>query len=260
VIELNIKANMSGVQRYVDQLGDKSRSALREAINGTIKWADTDVRREMRVVFDRPTRYTLQSLKLKFASTANLSGWLWFKERARDEDVRWAVAQIEGGQRAVKPMELRLQRAGIMPVGWHVVPGEAMPLDGFGNPSRGEISRILNVLGTFQEAGYNKANAATRDRLRKGNAKSYGFAYWVNKPGQGRVKHLAPGIYRRVYTGFGTSLKPMLIFVNRAKYRARLDFAGIVRRTVDRRFEGEFGKAFESIMRTGSASGVRRAR
>lgn len=260
-MKTSITHNFPQVVKALRDHGAGGRRAVREALNRTVEWAETDVRRELPKVFDRPVPYTLRALKVFYASTANLTAMLWFKQRSADQDKMWAAPQIEGGSRAMKPMELRLQRAGILPHGWMVMPGAAMPLDAYGNISRGEVSRILNVLGTYTEAGYNKANAKTRDRLRKGNAKKgvYGFAYWVNPiVGPRRQRHLQPGVYRRVYTAFGTSLKPMLIFVNRAHYRVRLPFGDIVERTTQRRFPAEFDKAMQSVLATGSASAVRR--
>jgi len=259
-VKIAIRHNFPQVQRALVQQGQKANGAIREALNRTAEWAATDVGREMRRVFDRPVPFTLRSLRVFYATTSKLEATLWFKQRSADQDKLWAVPQIEGGQRDMKPMELRLQRAGILPRGWHVVPGAAMPLDGFGNISRGEVSRILNVLGTYRESGYSKANAKTVARLRKGNEKkgAYGFAYWVNPIGAGRQPHLQPGVYRRVYTAFGTSLKPMLIFVQRAVYRRRLDFFAIVERTAERRFPAEFAKAMTSLRQTGSASALRR--
>ena len=261
-MKINVTSNLPDVKRWVSALNPRVNSATRQALNRTAEWAETDVRREMRKVFDRPVPFTLRSLKIGYAKTGpKPEATLWFKQRSKEEDKLWAVAQIVGGQRQIKPMELRMQRVGILPKGWFVVPGEAAPLDAYGNMSRGEISRILNVLGTYTEAGFNTANQKTRDRLRKGNAKKgqYGFAYWVNPvSGPRRQKHLLPGVYRRVYTAFGTSLKPMMIFVKKATYRPRLKFFVVVKATVARRFPGEFDKAMDSLLKTGSASGIRR--
>lgn len=260
-MQIKLDHNMPEVQRWVDGLGPKAFTAVREAINRTGEWAQTDVVRAMRRDFDRPVPFTLRSLRLFYAKTGpNPVAILWFRQRHADRDKLWARPQIEGGQRDLKPMELRLQRAGLMPKGWFIVPGDAAPLDAYGNMSPGEISRILNVLGTYTEAGYNKANSKTVARLRKGNAKKgvYGFEYWVNPVGPRQSRHLPPGVYRRVYTAFGTSLKPMMIFVSRARYRALLDFFGIVLATVRRRFPAEFDKAMQSLLKTGSASGLRR--
>ena len=262
-VRFNLTTNMPDVIRQIEAIGPKGKSVLRESMNRAGEWAQTDVTREMRKVFDRPVAFTLRSLRLYHASTTSMRVTLWFRQRTADADKPWAMPQIRGGERTMKPMELRLQRMGLLPLGWMVVPGAAAPMDAFGNMSRGEISRILNVLGTFTEGGYNKANAKTKERLRNGNAKKgvYGFEYFVNPAtGPGRQQHLLPGLYRRVYTRFGTSLKPMMVFVNGARYRARLDFFGIVRATMNRRIPSEFDKAMRSLLETGSASGLRRGR
>lgn len=259
-MKINITNNFPEVERYLRELGPKVNTAAREGVNRTAEWAETDVRRSMRQVFDRPVPFTLRSLRVFYASARKPDAVLWFRQRSQDADKLWANPQISGGSRDLKPMELRLQRIGLMPKGWFIVPGDAAPLDAYGNMSPGEISRILNVLGSYTESGFNKANIQTRQRLRKGNEKKgvYGFEYWVNPAGTGRVKHLLPGVYRRVYTAFGTSLKPMMIFVPRAQYRARLDFFGIVNRTVAQRFPAEFDKALRSLIATGSASTFRK--
>lgn len=259
-MKISIAHNFPSVMAQIDREGKGMRSAAREALNRSAEWAQTDVVREMRKVFDRPVPFTLRSLRVYYANTANMRVQLWFRQRTADEDKPWAMPQIAGTARDMKPMELRMQRVGILPAGWMVVPGAAAPLDAYGNMSRGEISRILNVLGTYTEEGFNKANDKTRARLRKGSAKKgvYGFAYWINPPGPKRQKHLLPGVYRRVYTAFGTSLKPMLIFIKGARYKARLDFFGITKRAFDKHFPAEFDKAVDSVLKTGSASGVRR--
>lgn len=259
-MKLSISDNFPDVQRQMARMGKAVPRAAREALNRTAEWAQTDVVRDMRKGFDRPVPFTLRSLRVYHASTANLTATLWFRQRSADADKLWAMPQIAGGDRSLKPMELRLQAIGILPKGWLIVPGAAAPMDAYGNMSAGEISRILNVLGSYTEAGYNKANDKTRTRLRKGNAKKnqYGFEYWVNPVGAGRRPHLLPGVYRRVYTSFGTSLKPMMIFVSRARYRMRLDFFGIVKRSADKHFPIEFDKAMKSLIQTGSASALRR--
>lgn len=259
-MQISIKDNFGDVQAWVRRLGPSVNTASREALNRTAEWGETDVRREMRKVFDNPVPFTLRSLRVFYASASKPEAVLWFRQRHQDADKLWARPQISGGQRDLKPMELRLQRIGIMPKGWFIVPGDAAPLDAYGNMSPGEISRILNVLGSYTESGFNKANIGTRKRLRKGNEKKgvYGFEYWVNPVGSTTARHLLPGVYRRVYTSFGTSLKPMMIFVERARYRARLNFFGVVNTTVQTRFPVEFDKALRSLIATGSASAFRK--
>lgn len=256
-MQIDIRNNFPEVQRYIESVGKQAAFAASVALNRSAEWAETDVRREMRKAFDRPTPYFLRSLRIVRSTKQNLRATVWFKENASDAELNTMVMpHIEGGDRRFKPMEMRLYRAGLLPAGWKVVPGEAATLDGFGNMSRGQISQILNVLGTFTEAGYNKANGKTAERLRKGNAKrgQYGFTYFVNRVGNPRGKHLQPGIYKRVYTGFGQAVQPVMVFVRATQYRQRLDFFGIVERRVNAQFPREFEVAFSAALRSASTT------
>ena len=251
---MQLKIELQGldnVLRAMEETPKKARYAAAKAINASAEWAETDVRKEMRRVFDRPTPWVLKSLRIKYAKPATMAAELAFKDSwsssAGETGGKTMIEpHVYGGNRAYKGMEVRLHRAGLLPNGWNAVPGGAAKLDAYGNMGLGQITQLLNVLGTYTEDGYNKANKATRERLAKGNAKKnlYGFVYWVNPVGSGQAKHLPPGVYQRVTTGFGSSLKPVLIFVERAKYRRRLDFYGIAQRVFEKRFPGEFDKAF----------------
>jgi len=252
MMQIRLQHNFPEVMRAIDRDGKQAAYAARVALNQAAKWAETDVRRAMRTEFHQPTPWFLRSLRIIYAYAGKLQAGLWFKDGGSADGEAMVLPHIEGSPRKHKPMELRLQRAGLLPRTWYVVPGAAADLDGNGNMSRGQISQMLNVLGTYTEGGYNKADARTRERLKRGNAKRgvYGFEYWVNPVGGKRAQHLPPGIYKRVQTGFGTSLKPVLIFVSRAMYRKRFDFYGIARKAFEERFPGEFEKAFEQAMRT----------
>lgn len=263
-MDIKVATNIAQVQKALQAQARQVPFALSVALNRTAEWSETNVRREMTKVFDRPTRYFLRSLRVKRATKTKLQATLWFKDDGgRMEAGAMVTPHIHGGTRDAKPMELRLERAGLMVAGWRAVPGGAADLDAFGNMSRGQISLVLNVLGAYMESGYNKANAATKARLAKGNVKKgqYGFEYFVNPGGplkgrgrlpaaSARMRHLLPGVYKRVATPFGSSLKPVLIFVRKATYKPRLDFFGIVQRTVDAKFPVEFDAAFDRAVRT----------
>ena len=259
-VTYRIQHNMPAVMRAVEQDAQQAKFATVVAMNKALAWAETDVRRDMRKTFDRPTAFFLRSLRSVRASwrAPKPEAVLWFKGSEADaSDVQsggeaMVVPHIHGGTRKRKPMEQRLIRAGLMPATYYSVPGAGADLDGHGNMSRGQVTQLLNVLGTYREAGYNKANAKTVERLKKGNAKKgiYGFEYWVNPVAGRRAQHLPPGVYKRFQTAFGTSLKPILIFVSRANYRRRFDFFGIAEKSFTKHFPGEFDRAFEQALRT----------
>lgn len=263
-MRINVSSNSKQVSAAIASASKQVPFALALALNKTGEAAIKDVQHVMRTTFDRPTPYFLRSLRLIRASKAQskIEATVWFKDKTAQSingEDSIVKPHVFGGDRQLKPMELRLQRAGLLPVGWRVVPGGGANLDAYGNISRGQVSQLLNVLNTYREAGYNKANAATRARLAKGNAKkgTYGFVYWVNpalRRDGAKGSHLPPGVYKRVTTGFGTSLKPVLIFVNRTRYQRRLDFFGIVGKSVDKNFGREFDTAFARALSTARLS------
>ena len=260
MMTINVTTNFSQVTAALATARKQVPFAMALALNRTGEAAIKEVQQDMRAQFDRPTPYFMRSLRLIRASKAQskIEATVWFKDktaRSINGEDSIVLPHVFGGDRQLKPMELRLQSAGLLPVGWRVVPGGGADLDSFGNMSRGQVSQLLNVLNTYKEAGYNKANDATRARLARGNVKkgTYGFVYWVNpalRRNGTKGSHLPPGVYKRVATAFGSSLKPVLIFVNRTRYKKRLDFFGIVGRSVSKNFGREFDVAFGRALST----------
>ena len=252
-MQLSIRTNFPEVQRALKKASSQVPFALSVAMNNTAEKAKAAMVKEMKRVFDRPTPFVLNSLRVKRSTKTKLVAELAYKDKNSAESSRSMVEpHVFTGKRHHKAMEARLFRAGLMPAGYSAVPGAAAKLDGYGNMSKGQISQVLNVLGTYREAGYNKADARTVARLAKGNAKRnvYGFVYWVNPVNSKRGGHLPPGVFQRVKTPFGSSLKPVLIFVREARYKKLLNFFEIVNQTVNREFPGEFNRAFDKAVAT----------
>lgn len=252
-MQIKVETNFANVRAAMQKAASQVPFAASVALNKTADAARRDVVDNMRNVFDRPTPWVLNSLRVKRSTKASLVAEVAFKDKNSVESSRSMIEpHVFSGKRRFKAMEVRLWKAGYLPDGWNAVPGEAANMDGFGNMSPGQISQLLNVLGTYTEAGYNKANERTVARLAKGNVKKnqYGFVYWVNRVGDPKGRHLQPGVYQRFTTAFGTSLKPVLIFVKRANYKARLPMYDLVNAAAAREFPGEFDKAFEQAMAT----------
>lgn len=252
-MQIKVSTNFTAVADAMRKAAGQVPYAASVALNKTAEFGRVAVVDDMRRVFDRPTPWVLNSLRVKRATKSMLVAEVAFKDKSSVESSRSMIEpHVFAGQRRFKAMEGRLLRAGMLPAGWNAVPGAAAKLDANGNMSRGQITQMLNVLGTYREAGYNKADARTRARLAKGNEKKgvYGFVYWVNPVGGQQARHLLPGVYQRVATPFGSSLKPVLIFVQRARYQARLPFYRLVDGAVARHFPTEFDKAFEAALKT----------
>jgi hypothetical protein len=250
-MKISVDHNTDVVRQALTRAASQVPYAMSVALNKTADESKAMVQASMRSVFDRPTPWVLNSLRVKRSTKTNLVAELAFKDIHSALSSRSMVEpHVMGGDRHFKAMEARLLRRGLIPKGWNVVPGAAASLDRYGNMSRGQISQLLNVLGTYTEAGYNKANDKTRARLAAGNVKKnqYGFEYFVSPVGKSR--HLQPGVYKRFTTAFGTSLKPILIFVRGVRYRKRLDFFEQVERSVNDRLATHFDAAFDAAVRT----------
>jgi len=61
---------------------------------------------------------------------------------------------------------------------------------------------------------------------------------------------LAPGIYERFAFGFGSAVRPVLLFVSHATYRKRLGFREAVAATFEQRFAANFDDALAKAIST----------
>lgn len=249
-MKITIDHNIPAVQAALAQSAKQVPFAMSKALNKTAEEGRVMVQDAMKSVFDRPTPWVLNSLRIKYATKRNLVAELAFKDIDSARSSRTMVEpHVEGGGRHFKVFEARLKAAGHVPKGWNIVPGKAATLDQFGNMSQSQIKQVLSLLVTNgpMPASWHK----NRSRLAAGNVKQnqYGFEYFVNPVG-GRNKKLEPGIYKRFSTGFGSSLKPILIFVKPAAYKKNLDFFGVVQKKTNERLESNFEAAFKEAMAT----------
>lgn len=229
------------------------RFAATQAINRVAFVAATDTKQAMRDSFDRPTPWVIGGVRYKKATRENLTAIIdldyWGnKQGVAVEQV--LKSEIFGGLRAMKRHEVALERAGILPSGMRIVPGKAAQIDGFGNMASGQINQIISWFKAFGEQGY-QSNMSDKRRKSLGRDKkksgARGFAYFGLKAQRGK---LPPGVYQRISTGFGSAVKPVMIFVSKANYRKLLDFYGVAQRSVDRNLQREFDIALENALRT----------
>lgn len=204
--------------------------------------------------FDSPTpwvvrgvRYT-KARKDRLHASIDLDYW-GNKQQVAVEQV--LKAEVYGGQRALKRHEIALNRIGVLPDGFAIVPGEAASIDQYGNMQAGQIVQILAYFRAFGEQGY-KANMTDkgRDRLARDNQKSggIGFKYFVVKPGA--KGGLVPGVYQRFRLANGSAVKPVMIFVKIPRYSIRLDFNSVADRAARTEFESQFPLVLAEARRT----------
>jgi hypothetical protein len=260
-MQVTVKVDLKGVNKMLDGLAkDQIPFAAAYALTQTVKAAQHEVEKEIPRVFDRPTPYTLKAVAITSATKTRLSAQVRFKDQASSQlpQVKYLYPETEGGPRNVKAFELSMQLSngrlsgGVMPHGWYAVPTSYAPLDKYGNVSRGTILKILSQLQATldpmvrERAATKKRRDSMRSRVRK-----RGGRYFVAMPGAVRTAHLKPGIYERITTGFGSAIKPIFLYVQRApRYRKRLDFYRIVNDTINAQIAFQFKRGFLQARRT----------
>lgn len=208
-----------------------------------VAWKAKDaIKNEMRIVFDRPTPFTLNSVY----ATNNLKEGK-FKIQGPKAEVglkdffkqTYLTAQVYGGHRFAKASEGVLFRSGRLTKGEYIVPSRLMSKDSYGNIAKGQMNKILSGIKAFGEMGFD-ANATMSRRSRaKGNAKRFALI----KP---RCGNRPLGIYERE----GKSLKPLFFITKEPNYKRRLKFYDIVNRVREQNIQREFSIAFDKAMRT----------
>ncbi|MCH2341471.1 hypothetical protein ACGFZ7_16395 [Pseudomonas sp. NPDC047963] len=221
--------------------GDLPARALADALNHTANQTRPALQVEMASVFDRPTPFTLNAVRVLNAKPSSLEAAVWVKDEKDNaskgqapED--WVAPQVFGGPRVDKKSELLLRAKGILPAGKFIVPAAGARLDAYGNISRGQMIQILSGLSAIEgSAGYT-ANASGKWRsFRKGHAK----AFFVMRRGKSPI-----GIAERR----GKAVTMVLAFVSQPQYRARLDFHGVVQRVVEANLETNIDKAITDAL------------
>lgn len=251
----------SDIDRVIGRLAKGAPRAVEIATQRALLHTAREVKdvevREMQRVFDRPTRWTLNSFQVKLdkvqmqASVEIKDGYWWRADN-------YLQTQIEGASnRRQKAFERALQAVGALPAGWLVVPGQRAKLDAYGNHSPGEIRQILSwfdaaerVAGSTQNMGF-----AGREKRRKGTKKKAGWEYFIVRAGGRRTfvrgnggkgtHRMQPGIYRRTNLALGSRIEPVMIFIKSAAYRRRFDFYGVAKRTIEREFKPRLAAALQ---------------
>jgi len=219
------------VQEAIRRFGRDAEFAAVVALTRTARAAREELQAEMPVIFDRPTRFTLNSVYVKPATKQDPVALVGFREFAGKGTpaAKYLLPQVEGGPRRPKRFERALMNAARMPKGMFAVPGQGADLDGYGNMNRGQITKILSALRASSDPTQNRGKGKGRGKRRR-------ETYFAAVPGDLRTRHLPPGIYKRD----NADTVPVLAFVRPPTYRPRFRFAEIVTRTVEQRFAVEF--------------------
>ena len=199
--------------------------------------------RAVKTVFDRPTKFTLNSLQLQPATKTNPSAIVRFRDFAAKGTpaTKYLGPQAYGGTREHKRFEMALIHKGAMLSSQFAIPTKGAPLDQFGNVKRSEIVKMLSDAKAFGEQGY-QANRTGGKRSRR---KASG--YFIAKTKAGRPI----GVWQTKQSAFGEGKKAIFKFVSTApRYRVRLHFEDIASATVARNYDRVFMQALDQALAT----------
>lgn len=261
-MKIDVRDNFPEVKRALAAQKEQMPFALALALTRTAQDVRTAEKAEITSVFDRPTRYTQNSLFLQPATKQKLEARVWVKDTERPD--HYLLPQINGGNRPLKRFEQMLVESGLMRASERAVPGAAAKLDGYGNMSRGQIVKILSQLQTFKVAGFD-ANATGSKRSRAKRARETYFVstgvgthpFGGHSWSKGRMAQTLPrGVWvRKPHDVMGSKVSPVLLFVSRATYRVRWRFEQVAEATVQRVFPGHVTAALAQALRTARPTG-----
>lgn len=271
MITISIKHDLSNITRYLNDIQRKQVPyATARALTKTVQGAKAEAERRIAQRLDRPTRYATNAMYIKPATKTKLEAMVYVKDSGMTQksgmksqaDVLGHL--FDGGKRKHKNFEGALLHRGYMSRGEIAVPGAACPLDGYGNIPASFIVKLLAYFQLFGESGY-KANMTAKGRAQmersaaKGAARA-GVQYFISRgPGHwfgrgtwksGRSQKLPRGIWQRQTWSAGSSIKPVIMFVNEGAYKRYFDLPAIASSAISAHFSTEFEAAFAEAMRT----------
>lgn len=230
-IKIDVRSDVKEITRYLNRVQKKQIPfATALALTKVAQDAKKALRANMGVVFDRPTRFTLNSLFVKPAKKKNPISDVRLKDFAgRGGNARnYLAPEIQGGARPLKRFEKHLQRRGFLPKGMYVVPSKTQKLNKSGNVTLGQINKILSGLGAQFDPKQN-----SRDKAQK-------VFFVANING-------AYGIWRRMS---GNKIKFMFAFVKVPRYRGVFKFDRIARKIGNRMFKKRFEQSLRKALAT----------
>lgn len=223
---LSVTVDASSVTEALTRFSNQTAPWLTAKVltNAAFKARDA-LATEMESVFDRPTPYTLRSPWVTPAvqGDPNPVAEVYIRDFGGGTPPwKYLAPQVEGGPRRDKSSERQMRATGVLPSGFNIIPARGAELDGYGNVSGAQITKILANLNAFTEVGY-----SANQYGRKGRGKRRNESYFAIKPGH---PGLPPGIYRRTPQGGHIMV---FTFGKTPQYSPRFDFDGVVRQAVE---------------------------
>jgi hypothetical protein len=236
-MQFDVRSNIADVRRWLDVTAQKQVPfATVVALTMTAKDIQAAEVAVMQQVFDRPTPYTLNALKVTPATKATMTASVGFKEGFGGTPAkRFLNPESHGGPRSQRASEKLL--APLMGGASYFVPGSGATPNQYGNLSGAFYKRVVSQLKVSSDPLQN-VTASTRSKKRRSAS-----AFFIPKRG-GMVMERK-----------GAVVTPVLIFTRTPTYAPRFPFEATAARVLAERFEPNFAIAFERAMASAAFKG-----
>lgn len=212
--------------------------ALAQTLTFTAERVATDLTDTMARVFDRPTRFTMNSIYKTSATPKRLFAQVKLKDEAPKGTpaAKYLQPQIEGGARRQKRFERKLYFKGMISANQYLVPGDDARLNSFGNITAGQYTKALSNLGGQTDWSQNTGTTARSTRKQRRSGRQY---FWM--PGVG------------VFWRQGKrSLRSFLILASKPNYEKRFDFFGVAEKSVANHLPEQLERSINRVLRKAS--------
>lgn len=157
--------------------------AVALAMTASAKKAQAALKKQIPRYVKNPTKWTLNSTFVKFATKQNLTASVGFKDYSSSGTPagRYLNYMAAGGARRPKSTELQLQRSGVLRSGRFIVPTGVTPLklNRYGNLTGGTYTQVLSRLKALGQQGYTGNVSSSRRSQSKRSSRDY----FVGRPG-----------------------------------------------------------------------------
>ena len=241
-MEIGLKFEKSGIQNktieeIVQSIGDIDKKhipfAMRLAVNRVAELAIPVIKTNLNVIFDRPTPWTLNSLRVRYATKNSPIARVEHKDMQGKGTPasKYLRPNIEGGMRSRKSSERQWSNKIGQSITW--TPSRNVALDASGNVPAGLIRQMLAATKSHHGSLVKELSKVGKKQRKNSRANKY-FIRAINNA-QGKK----PGIYENV-TGGG--IRPILFFnVNKTPiYNSVYDMTAIVQRVSDNEYAKQF--------------------
>jgi len=258
IMQIKIDTNLDQLAQKFRGFEKQVRFAAAKTMTRMAVEARDDVKAQLPSIFDNPTQWTTNSMRVSKATPRKLEAAVWFKDGGtsdRKADLHYLISQIQGGERRLTRFEGRFRMHGYITGKEKLLPTKYADINPFGNVSNGQRTKILSQLRTAVVAGdYSNASDSKRSKAKRAITQYF----WSSGPGQpsrarpGRKDHLMRGVWEVRRTAFGNAVRPVFLVASPSfvRYARRFAFAGIVNRSTRNKFDRVFTEEFRNALAT----------